>query len=96
VEVFAAQGHVHVVAGIPFLFFFPFFFAIPLTANAGFWQYGTVRWDEFYRYLTSFIYANTDWRLFRYDLTQRQHGDLCQPDNQIVQPGQYVLLSTCK
>jgi len=77
--------------------FFAFFLATPLTANAGFWQYGTLRWDDFYRYLTSFIFTNnTDWRVFQYDLTRQQHGGLCQSDNQIVQPGQYVLLSTCK
>ena len=94
VEVFTGAAEDYAVAGISFFFSFRDF--VPLTTNAGFWQYGTLQWDEFYRYLKSFIITNTDWRVFQYDLTQRQHGVLCQSDNQIVQPGQYVLLSTCK
>ncbi|KAF9784895.1 hypothetical protein BJ322DRAFT_1108373 [Thelephora terrestris] len=40
---------------------------------AGFWQYGTLQWDEFYRYLTAFVLTDTAWAIFQFDLTQRQH-----------------------
>jgi len=60
---------------------------------AGFWQYGTLQWDEFYRYITAFIVTGTSWKIFQYDLEQQQHGALCMPGTQIVQPGHYILLS---
>ena len=44
---------------------------------AGFWQYGTLHWDEFYRYLTAFVVTQTPWSIFEYDLTTLQWGALC-------------------
>ncbi|KAF9784925.1 hypothetical protein BJ322DRAFT_1060327 [Thelephora terrestris] len=60
---------------------------------AGFWQYGTLQWDEFYRYLTTFIVTQTAWAIFQYDPTQNQHGAQCHSGPEIVQPGEYILLS---
>ncbi|KIJ93578.1 hypothetical protein K443DRAFT_645358, partial [Laccaria amethystina LaAM-08-1] len=61
---------------------------------AGFWQYGTLQWDEFYRYLIVFLVTSTAWTIFKYDPAQQKRGPLCPPGPQIVQPGCYVLLST--
>ncbi|KAH9998412.1 hypothetical protein BJV77DRAFT_1064918 [Russula vinacea] len=61
---------------------------------AGFWQYGTLQWDEFYKYLIPFVVVSTDWSIFRYEPDQRQRGALCPPVTGIVQPGYYILLST--
>ncbi|KAF8801649.1 hypothetical protein BYT27DRAFT_7114300 [Phlegmacium glaucopus] len=61
---------------------------------AGFWQYGTLQWDEFYRYLITFIVTTTSWSIFPYDATTLQHGAPCPSGAQVVQPGQYILLST--
>ncbi|KAI5985199.1 hypothetical protein EDD15DRAFT_2476890 [Pisolithus albus] len=61
---------------------------------AGFWQYGTVQWDEFYRYVFALIVTEGAWSIFLYDLVQRQPGALCPSDAQIVQPGHYILLSS--
>ncbi|KAF8963428.1 hypothetical protein BDZ97DRAFT_1820866 [Flammula alnicola] len=60
---------------------------------AGFWQYGTLQWDEFYRYITAFAVTTTAWTIFQYDLAQQQHGAPCPSGAQIVQPGHYILLS---
>ncbi|KAM6498894.1 hypothetical protein JOM56_006842 [Amanita muscaria] len=60
---------------------------------AGFWQYGTLQWDEFYRYITAFTVTATAWTIFQYDLAQQQHGAPCPSGAQIVQPGHYILLS---
>ncbi|KAI9456444.1 hypothetical protein HD554DRAFT_2237632 [Boletus coccyginus] len=61
---------------------------------AGFWQYGTLQWDEFYRYINAFTVTTTAWTIFQYDLAQQQHHAPCPSGAQIVQPGHYVLLST--
>ncbi|KAF8121088.1 hypothetical protein EV363DRAFT_1458357 [Boletus edulis] len=61
---------------------------------AGFWQYGTLDWQEFYRYLIAFIVTREDWLVFQFDPTQQQHGAPCPQGPQIVQPGHYILLST--
>lgn len=61
---------------------------------AGFWQYGTVQWDEFYRYTMTFLITTTEWMIFQYDLDQDQRGAECQSSSEIVQPGQYIVLST--
>jgi hypothetical protein len=61
---------------------------------AGFWQYGTLQWDEFYRYLISFVVTTTSWSIFPYDSTTLQHGVPCESGVQIVQPGHYTLLSS--
>ncbi|KAF8659811.1 hypothetical protein AX16_001696 [Volvariella volvacea WC 439] len=61
---------------------------------AGFWQYGTLQWDEFYRYITAFIVTTTEWAIFQYDSEQQQRGAECPPSSGVVQPGHYVLLST--
>ena len=66
---------------------------LALKAYAGFWQYGTLQWDELYRYLTTFVVSAVPWRIFQYDLTQQQHGALCPSSAQIVQAGNYILLS---
>ncbi|KAH9032547.1 hypothetical protein EDB84DRAFT_1561942 [Lactarius hengduanensis] len=34
---------------------------------AGFWQYGTLTWDEFYRYMITFVVTTTAWTIFQYD-----------------------------
>lgn len=64
-----------------------------LKLPAGFWQYGTLQWDEFYRYLTEFVVPEADWRIFRYDTTQQSTGALCPSNASIVQPGHYIILS---
>ncbi|KAF8515705.1 hypothetical protein BU17DRAFT_51453 [Hysterangium stoloniferum] len=61
---------------------------------AGFWQYGTLRWDEFYRYLIAFVVTTTAWTIFQYDSTLQQCGAPCPSSTQIVQPGHYILLSS--
>ncbi|KAF9223221.1 hypothetical protein BS17DRAFT_754125 [Gyrodon lividus] len=61
---------------------------------AGFWQYGTLQWDEFYRYMITFVFTTTAWSIFQYDPTQRQRGAPCPSGPQIVQPGDYILLSS--
>ncbi|KAM6490763.1 hypothetical protein JOM56_005131 [Amanita muscaria] len=61
---------------------------------AGFWQYGILHWEEFYRYLTAFVITREHWSVFQYDLTRQEHGASCLPGPQIVQPGHYILLST--
>ncbi|KAH9983478.1 hypothetical protein BJV74DRAFT_618825 [Russula compacta] len=60
---------------------------------AGFWQYGTLQWDEFYRYIIAFTVTTTAWTIFQYDLAQQQLGAPCPSGAQIVQPGHYILLS---
>ena len=65
-----------------------------LTAPLGFWQYGTVQWDEFHRYLISFVFAHEPWAIFHYDSTQQQRGAPCPSSAEIVQPGHYIMLST--
>ncbi|KAJ3497570.1 hypothetical protein NLJ89_g10332 [Agrocybe chaxingu] len=60
---------------------------------AGFWQYGTLSWDEFHSYLSQFVITGSRWSIFQYDTVQKQRGVLCQPSPQIVQPGQYILLT---
>jgi hypothetical protein len=65
-----------------------------LTARSGFWQYGTLQWDEFYRYIIAFtVTTTTAWTIFQYDLAQQQRGAACPSEAQIVQPGNYILLS---
>ena len=64
-----------------------------LTKRAGFWQYGTLQWDEFYRYLTTFVVTNAAWATFQYDSEKHQHGEQCPSGSQVVQPGKYILLS---
>lgn len=60
---------------------------------AGFWQYGTVRWEEFYRYfIVILVTSTTAWTIFKYD--QQQRGPPCPSGPEIVQPGSYVLLSS--
>jgi hypothetical protein len=61
---------------------------------AGFWQYGTVQWDDFYKYLIPFIVVSTDWSIFKYNVKKQQHGAPCPSGTKIVKPGNYVLLST--
>lgn len=61
---------------------------------AGFWQYGTLQWDEFYRYMIAFVVTATAWTIFEYDTTQQRRGAPCQPSAGIVQPGHYILLSS--
>jgi hypothetical protein len=63
---------------------------------SGFWQYGTLQWDEFHRYLITFIVTPGPWVIFEYDPAQQQHGALCPSDARIVQPGNYIILSDSK
>lgn len=60
---------------------------------AGFWQYGTLQWDEFYRYMIEFVVLEAEWTIFQYDTTQQRRGAQCQPNAGIVQPGHYIMLS---
>ena len=60
---------------------------------AGLWQYGTLQWDEFYRYIIALVLTKTDWTNFQYDTTEQHRGAPCQPSTEIVQPGQYIILS---
>ncbi|KAJ2930023.1 hypothetical protein H1R20_g7079, partial [Candolleomyces eurysporus] len=55
--------------------------------------YGTLQWDEFYRYLIAFLCIGQPWTIFHYDLSQEQHGAPCLSGAQVVQPGHYILLS---
>ncbi|KAI9447196.1 hypothetical protein BJY52DRAFT_1312844 [Lactarius psammicola] len=61
---------------------------------AGFWQYGTLQWDEFYRYMIALVVATTAWTIFQYDATQQHRGASCRPSPGIVQQGHYILLSS--
>ncbi|KAH8984125.1 hypothetical protein EDB92DRAFT_1502550 [Lactarius akahatsu] len=65
---------------------------------AGFWQYGTLTWDEFCRYMITFVVTTTAWTIFQYDTqddtTQQRRGAPCQPSAGIVHPGHYILLSS--
>ncbi|KAN0124274.1 hypothetical protein V8E52_001923 [Russula decolorans] len=60
---------------------------------AGFWQYGTLQWDEFHRYIIAFTVTTTAWAIFQYDPAQQKHGAPCPSVAEIVQPGHYILLS---
>jgi len=62
----------------------------------GFWQYGTLQWDEFYQHLRTFVVAPADWTIFQYEPTQEQRGAPCPSGTSIVQEGTYILLSTCE
>jgi hypothetical protein len=64
-----------------------------LKLSAGFWQYGTVQWDEFYRYMIEFVVLEAEWTIFQYDTAQQRRGAQCQPNARIVQPGHYIMLS---
>ncbi|KAH9979478.1 hypothetical protein BGW80DRAFT_600831 [Lactifluus volemus] len=67
---------------------------ILLSLLAGFWQYGTLKWDEFYRYLAEFVYTdNTAWTVFEYDPVRRR-GAPCLSGAEIVPPGSYIVLSS--
>ncbi|KAF9231107.1 hypothetical protein BU15DRAFT_82827 [Melanogaster broomeanus] len=62
---------------------------------AGFWQYGTLQWDEFYRYLGTFVVATTaTWTIFQLDPTNQRRGVPCPPGAHVVQPGYYILFSS--
>lgn len=63
---------------------------------AGFWQYGTLQWDEFYGYLTDFVRTTTEWSIFSYEPNQpvQQYGVPHPRGVEIVQAGNYILLST--
>jgi hypothetical protein len=91
VEVFDSKGAVISGTSLSLNYFVASFV---LTALAGFWQYGILQWDEFYRYLISFVVTTTSWSNFPYDSTTLQHGAPCESGVQIVQPGHYTLLSS--
>ncbi len=74
--------------------FIDFAASFHLTTCAGFWQYGTLQWDEFYNHLRLFIVTSTDWSIFQYEPTQQQHGASCPSGTGIVPEGTYILLST--
>ena len=68
-------------------------FAAILTTFLGFWQYGIINWELFYSCLRSVIFSNEDWAVFRYEAaTPGQHGALCPPSPEILEPGTYILL----
>lgn len=90
VEVFDSDGAV--IAGTPFPSVTLF---VALTSRSGFWQYGTLQWDELYGYINA-LTVTAGWTIFQYDMTQRQHRAPCPPGAQIVQPGHYILLSNSK
>ena len=92
VEVFDANGAVIAGTSFPSTTLFAAFD----TRRSGFWQYGTLQWDEFYRYIITFTVTTTAWTIFQYDLARQQHGASCPPGAQIVQPGHYILLSDSK
>jgi len=89
VEVFDSCGGV--VAGMDY---FAASFHLTTGTCAGFWQYGTLQWDEFYNHLRTFIVTSTDWSIFQYEPTQQQHGAPCPPGTGIVPEGTYILFST--
>jgi hypothetical protein len=91
VEVFDAEGAVIAGTCFPSITFF-----VVLTSCSGFWQYGTLQWDEFYRYIAAFTVTMATWAIFQYDLAQQQRGARCPSGAQIVQPGHYVMLSDSK
>ena len=64
-----------------------------LKLLTGFWQYGTLQWDELYRYMIEFVVSEADWRIFQYDTTYQSTGALCQSNASMVQPGHYIMLS---
>jgi hypothetical protein len=88
VEVFDSDGAVVAVTSFPSISL-----CAVLTLQSEFWQYGTLKWDEFYKYITV---TATAWIIFQYDLAQQQHGAPCPSGAQIVQPGHYILLSNSK
>ncbi|PPQ99202.1 hypothetical protein CVT26_014125 [Gymnopilus dilepis] len=62
---------------------------------AGFWQYGTLKWDDFYRYLDELIVTSTpSWMIFGYDTSTSRHGEPHPACRDTVIPGHYVLLSS--
>lgn len=61
---------------------------------AGFWQYGTLQWDEFYRYMITFVVTTTAWTIFQFDTVQQRRGAPCEPSAGIVHSGHYILLSS--
>ena len=69
-------------------------FVLLTASHLGFWQYGTVRWDEFHRYLISFVFTHEPWTIFHYDPTQQLRGVPCPSSAEVVQPGHYILLSS--
>jgi hypothetical protein len=91
VEVFDSDGAVIAGTSFPSITLFA-----ALTSRSGFWQYGTLQWDEFYRYIITFTMTTTSWTIFQYGLVQQQHGAPCPSGAQIVQPGHYILLSKSK
>ena len=62
-----------------------------LKSSAGFWQYGTLQWDEFYRYIIAFVLTKTGWTIFQYDTTQQQYSAPCQWSSEICY-GRYKLI----
>lgn len=91
VEVFDSDGAVIAGTSFPLVTLFA-----ALTSRSGFWQYGTLQWDEFYRYISAFIVTTTAWMIFQYDLAQQQRRVPCPSEAQIMQPGHYILLSNSK
>ncbi|KAH9053782.1 hypothetical protein EDB87DRAFT_1580846 [Lactarius vividus] len=45
---------------------------VSLEPSTGFWQYGTLQWDEFYRYMIAFVVTTTAWTIFQCDTTQQR------------------------
>ncbi|KAH9988941.1 hypothetical protein BJV77DRAFT_1019324 [Russula vinacea] len=44
---------------------------------AGFWQYGTLQWDEFYKYLTPFVVVDWDCQPGKYILLSTIYHFTC-------------------
>jgi hypothetical protein len=92
VEVFDSNGTV--IAGMSLSLLQSTVQHVPHSINKGFWQYGTVHWDDFYKYLIPFFVVSTNWLIFQYEPNQQQCGAPCPLGTEIVKPGNYVLLST--
>ena len=46
--------------------------------------------------MNAFTVTGTSWTIFQYDLAQQQRGAPCMSGAQIVQAGNYILLSDSK
>jgi len=63
---------------------------------AGFWQYGTISFGEFYRWMNQLVFTSDEWALF--DAVDRTDPNLLNrlklADSAIVSPGVYLILKT--
>ncbi|KAH9176341.1 hypothetical protein EDB89DRAFT_1903156 [Lactarius sanguifluus] len=48
--------------------------AVIAGTSLRFWQYGTLQWDEFYRYMITFVVTTTAWTIFQFDTVQQRRA----------------------